>query len=368
MEKFQKKLIIFMPSMDGGGVEKNIVLITNYLSNHIKKIKLITFDDRFNKKFSKKINIINYRKNTDKKFSKYFKYFICLLILSKEILTDRKSLVISFQANIYAIILSKFLRYKIIIRSNSSPTGWTNNKFKNYIFKKFFKIPKAIIVNSYDFKKEIDKKFNIKTKVIYNPLNQLEIKKRSRDKVTLNFFKKKKTLKLINVARFTDQKDQITLLKAFLNINKVIDAELLLIGYGVNKNKLIKYIQINNLNKKIKILPYQENPYKFIQKCNIFILSSTYEGLPNVLLEAMTLKKFIISTNCPTGPREILNNGKYGLLYKIGNHKDLFRKIMSYKKNKSKYKGYIKDGYRSLERFNFNENCKKYFDLIQKNL
>ena len=53
MEKFQKKLIIFMPSMDGGGVEKNIVLIANYLSNHIKKIKLITFDDRFNKKLSK---------------------------------------------------------------------------------------------------------------------------------------------------------------------------------------------------------------------------------------------------------------------------------------------------------------------------
>ena len=194
MEKFQKKLIIFMPSMDGGGVEKNIVLIANYLSNHIKKIKLITFDDRFNKKFSKKINIVNYRKNTNKKFSKYFKYFICLLILSKEILTDRNSLVISFQANIYTIILSIFLRYKIIIRSNSSPTGWTNNKFKNYIFKKFFKIPEAIIVNSYDFKKEIDKKFNIKTKVIYNPLNQFEIKKRSRDKVTLNFFKKKKKL------------------------------------------------------------------------------------------------------------------------------------------------------------------------------
>ena len=175
-------------------------------------------------------------------------------------------------------------------------------------------------------------------------------------------------MKLINVARFTDQKDQITLLKAFLNINKVIDAELLLIGYGVNKNKLIKYIQINNLNKKIKILPYQENPYKFIQKCNIFILSSTYEGLPNVLLEAMTLKKFVISTNCPTGPREILNNGKYGLLYKIGDHEDLFRKVMSYKKNKSKYKDYIKDGYRSLKRFDFNENCKKYFYLIQKNL
>jgi len=366
MEKSQKRLIVFMPSMEGGGVEKNIILISNYLSNYFNNIKLITFDDNFNKKFSKKIDIVNYKKKTTKKFSKYFKYLVCLLILSKEILSNGNSLVISFQANIYTIILSKFLRYKIIVRSNSSPTGWTNNMLKNYIFKKFFKIPKGIIVNSYDFKKEIDKKFNLKTKVIYNPLNKLEIKKKSQEKTNFKFFEKKNTLKLINVARFTDQKDHITLLKAFLKVNKIIDVKLLLIGYGVNKNKLINFIKTNNLTKNVKILPYQKNPYKFIKKCDVFILSSAYEGLPNVLLESMTLKKFIISTDCPTGPREILNNGKYGLLYKVGNHDDLFKKIMNYKKNKSKYKNYIDNGYKSLERFNFNNNCKKYLNLIRK--
>ena len=85
-----------------------------------------------------------------------------MLLLSKEIFFNKNSAVLSFQANIYAIILSKLLRFEIIIRSNSSPTGWTNNKIKNYIFKNFFRTPKHIIVNSYDFKKEIDKKFNIK--------------------------------------------------------------------------------------------------------------------------------------------------------------------------------------------------------------
>ena len=368
MEKYQKRLVIFMPSMDGGGVEKNIILIANYLSNYIKDIKLITFDDRFNKNFSKKINIINYKKKTNKRFSKYFKYLVCLIILSKEILLNKKALVISFQANIYTIILSIFLRYKVIIRSNSSPTGWTNNKLKNFLFKVFFKVPETIIVNSYDFKKEIDKKFNIKTKVIYNPLNILEIKKRSKDKINFKFFETKDTLKLINVARFTDQKDQMTLLKAFLEVNKIVNAKLLLIGYGVNKDKLVNFIKINNLTKKVKILPYQENPYNFIKKCDLFILSSTYEGLPNVLLEAMTLKKFIISSDCPTGPREILNHGKYGLLYKVGNHDDLFRKIVKYKKNRAKYKRYINIGYNSLERFDFNNNCKKYLDLIRQNI
>ena len=62
------------------------------------------------------------------------------------------------------------------------------------------------------------------------------------------------------------------------------------------------------------MINYQDNPYKFIDKTDILVLTSIYEGLPNVLLEALTLKKFIISSDCPAGPREILENGKHGFL------------------------------------------------------
>ena len=104
-------------------------------------------------------------------------------------------------------------------------------------------------------------------------------------------------------------------------------------GYG-----FIKYINEKyNLKKNIKILNYQNNPYKYIRNCDIFILTSKFEGLPNVLLEAAVLKKFIISTNCPTGPREILSNGKGGELVKIGNFKSISEKIISYSKNKNKF-------------------------------
>ena len=71
------------------------------------------------------------------------------------------------------------------------------------------------------------------------------------------------------------------------------------------------------LNEKVKILPFQKNPYNLINSSDIFILTSIYEGLPNVLLEAQVLKKFIISTDCPTGPREILLNGNAGYLFKM---------------------------------------------------
>ena len=60
-----------------------------------------------------------------------------------------------------------------------------------------------------------------------------------------------------------------------------------------------------------------DNPFPIIKKADLFVLSSKYEGLPNVLLEAATLKKFIISSNCPTGPKEILMNGKGGFILKL---------------------------------------------------
>ena len=86
--------------------------------------------------------------------------------------------------------------------------------------------------------------------------------------------------------------------------------------------------------------------------------------MPNVLLEAITLKKFIISSNCPTGPREILLNGKGGSLFPIGDAKNLARKIMLYNTNKKKFNRQISMSYKNLNRFDFLVNLQKYQDLV----
>jgi len=366
MEKPQKKLILFMPSMDGGGVEKNLVLISNYLSKYIKNILLITYGRKFNTKFNKNINIINAGKNYKKNANKYYKYYVCLKILFQEALKKPRISVFAFQANIYCIILSIILDFKLIVRSNSSPSGWSKSYIKNTIFKILLKYPKFIIVNSYHFKNELKKKFNISSNVIYNPLNKKEILKKSNSKFKLDFFSSKNDLKIINISRFTDQKDHLTLLKGFKIINTKINSKLLIIGYGPNKSLIKEYIRKNKLNKIVKIIKYQDNPYKFLKKADLFILTSLYEGLPNVILEAMFLKKFVISSNCPTGPKEILNNEKYGFLFKMKNHEELAKKIYLYKKNRNIYKKKINLGFKSLYRFDFENNCKKYLLLVKK--
>lgn len=355
-----------MPSIDGGGVEKNLIIIANFLAQKIRNISLITYNDSFNKYFDKKIKIINVVKKNKNSVNKYVKYIYCLLILIKISIANKKIVVFSFQANIYCAILSILFKFKLISRSNSSPSGWAHNFLKKKIFSFFFKFSENIIVNSYEFKKELFDEFNLRSSVIYNPLNLNEIKRKSKINLDFNFFKKKNILKIINVARFTKQKDHITLLKSFKTISKIIDSRLLLIGYGSEKENIINFLKENNIYSKVKILNFQNNPYKYISKSDIFILSSKFEGLPNVLLEALSLKKFVISSNCPTGPSEILKNGKYGFLFKVGNHVDLSKKIIKYSKSMKKYNKMAVMGYKSLDRFDYNYNCNKYLNIVQK--
>ena len=97
-------------------------------------------------------------------------------------------------------------------------------------------------------------------------------------------------------------------------------------------------------------------------------MSSIYEGLPNVLLEALVLKKFIISSDCRTGPKEILNNGKGGYLFKVGDYRNLAEKIIFYNKNRKVCNSMINKSYKSLHRFDMEVNLEKYFQLVCKYL
>ena len=120
-----------MPSIEDGGVEKNLFSVVNYLSQKIKKIQIITCNNDKKKKFNKKIEFIGTKNEFWNNCNKKLKYIICLTILFKKLLFKKnKTLVFAFQANIYTIIISKLLNTKVITRSNTSPSGWSKNFIK----------------------------------------------------------------------------------------------------------------------------------------------------------------------------------------------------------------------------------------------
>jgi len=229
----KKNLLIFMPSVEDGGVLKNFFLTINYLSNKFSNIFLITADKSIKKKINHKIKLIGPDSSIWKTKSRYPKYFICILYLIMFLIVNKNTLIFAFQANLYAILIAKIFGKKIITRSNASSEGWSKNFLKKLIYKVFLRLSDQVIVNSYDFKKELDNKFKINSVVILNPLNKFEIQKKSREKLKFNFYKKSK-IKLITVGRLVDQKDQLTLLKA-TNLIKKKNIQLLIIGSGEKK-------------------------------------------------------------------------------------------------------------------------------------
>ena len=364
----KKELIIFNPSIEDGGVEKNLYLIANFLAKNLKSnISLVTSSKYKTYKFDKSIRIITPPLIDFKKFNRPVKYLVCLFLLALKILFKRDVLILSFQANIYAIIIAKIFNIKIITRSNTSPKGWSNSFFKRKVFSFFLEKADKIIVNSYYFKEQLDKEFNLNTIVILNPLNTKDIKRLSKKKIKLNFFlKKKQSLKIINIGRMTDQKDHMTLLKAFRLVCKKIEANLIILGKGKNYTKIKNFIIYNNLSSNIKLLGFKENPYPYIKLSDIFVLTSKFEGLPNVLLESIFLKTPVISTDCPTGPKEILLKGKYGKLVRVGDYKLIAKELINFKRNKKILTNKTVLGHQDLKRFDFKINCLKYLEIINK--
>lgn len=351
-----------MPSIEGGGAEKNFFLITNYLKRKSLNIDLITVSKKETSKLNKNIRLITPINNFWERLKKRnFKYFVCCILLFYYCTTNKNFVIFSFQANLYAVLIAKLFRKKIIIRTNASITGWSNSILKKLFYKRISLLADKIIVNSKELKTEYKKHFNIRPLIIYNPLNSNEIIKKSKKKISFKFFLKN-TINFINVGRLVDQKDQMTLIKAFhlISLKNKFNYRLLILGSGNNKNKLNYFIKENKLNKNILIKNRVTNPYPFINKSDCVIQTSIFEGLPNVLLEGLVLKKFIISSDCPTGPKEILKNVSNSLLFKTGKIDDLYYKIIQYYKNKKKFK--LKKY--SLKNFNYKDNLKKYYSLI----
>ena len=120
------------------------------------------------------------------------------------------------------------------------------------------------------------------------------------------------------------------------------------------------------LKKFVKLVGFKNQAEKYISQSDVFVLSSKFEGLPNVLIESQKYGVPIISSNCPTGPSEILMNGKLGELFPVGNYSILAKKLVFFSKNKKILKSKSLKAKRYLKRFDPVINSKKYSKLILK--
>jgi len=340
-------LFFLINSLAGGGAENVLIRILPFL----KPQKIFLIEKEIKYQVDEKL-IESLSSHTQKTNPILKTLFIPIYSfkLSKKI--NKNSVVLSFleRANFANILAKSFSHHKAIISVHMNILEGNKGLriFNRLLIKIFYPRADLIIAVSEGVKTSL-KKIGIpeeKIKVIYNPFPIQEIKENSKESLE-KYDKLFKFPIIINVGRLTKQKGQWHLIRILKELKKYFSTfKIVILGDGELKDYLINLSKSlglktfvwdkNNfsLDFDIYFLGFQKNPYKFIKKSKIFVLSSLWEGFSNVLIESLACETPIISTDCKSGPREILapetdfnyqaskpEFGKYGILMPVFDNK-----------------------------------------------
>lgn len=167
-----------------------------------------------------------------------------------------------------------------------------------------------------------------KTGTIHNPFDRNLIERRSRETVDMSGIPSEVPI-ILNVARLTAHKRHELLINAFAEVRKMMPSHLVIVGEGPERSRLEQLSAELNVSNHVSLLGWRDNPFAYMRHAAVFILTSNFEGFPSVLVEAMICGCPVISADCLSGPKEILENGQYGILIPVGDQHAITRALLS---------------------------------------
>ena len=200
-----------------------------------------------------------------------------------------------------------------------------------------------------------------KVRVIYNPVVTPDLFARAEAPLEHPWFSLGAPPVILGVGRLAKQKDFPTLIRAFARVRQVRPARLLILGEGEERAALERLVREEGLEKEVALPGFAENPYPFMKRAAVFVLSSRWEGLGNVLIEALALGRPVVATDCPSGPREILEDGRWGRLVPVGDDAALAEAILEALEAGQAPAGAPQ---RMVERFGLDAVVEQYLDVL----
>ena len=206
---------------------------------------------------------------------------------------------------------------------------------------------------------------SIEFQVIPNAVLDNDHITKSKESVDHKWYNNDKFFVITAVGRLTNQKDFVNLINAFeLIVHSSNSVRLVIIGDGEQKNILKSLVRNLNLESKVEFLGFQSNPYKFMKASNLFVMSSKWEGPGHVLIEALGLGCPVITTDCPIGPADSIQNGEFGELVEVGYTKALSESILYAYKNQSGMLEKVKKSENYMKKFYTDNVVNEYKKLL----
>lgn len=334
-------LSIFLPSLAGGGAERVMTILVNQLSQRGYNVNLILACARgsYLEDVHHDIEIIDLKAaGVTTALPDLVKY----LNHSK----PKTLLTAMNHCNVIASLATLLSKSKTRLVLSERLHFGAHLKQTNSLKEKIVKIlmhwlyPKAdkVICVSKEIEKYLISNYKInpnKVITIYNPVVDLDLINASKKQIDHNWVTKKDIRLIVTAGRLNIQKNHALLLHAFKTVLESTNARLIIFGEGELRAELEQTARMLEIQDNVLLPGFEKNIFAYFNKADLFVLSSDYEGLPGVVIQAMACGLPIVSTDCPSGPAEILENGKWGKLVPTGDSDALAKAMIATLNTKS---------------------------------
>lgn len=361
-----KRIAFFLPNLHGGGAQRVAINLLKGMSEKDIPLDLdlvlAEAEGPYLNQVPDRVRIVNLATGRVLK---------AILPLSSYLRKNRPSALLSHlnHVNVVALLARNLANTntRLVVVEHNTLSAVKGNlirgRFVPPLMKLLYPSADAVVGVSKGVSQDLECKLSLakgKVVTIYNPVVDIELLAKAKVFPDHPWFQQAEQPVFLAVGRLSMQKDFLTLIKAFALLRKQIIARLIILGEGELRTELEETINNLGISEDVSLPGFVENPYAYMSKATAFILSSRWEGLPTVLIEAMACGCPVISTDCPSGPREILEDGQFYPLVPIGDVESLSQAMLKVIQQPLSRNIFIK---RSMN-FSFEKAVSKYLDVL----
>lgn len=326
-----ERVALYAPSMRGGGAERVMLDLANDFADRGLEVDLVLVNAEgpYLKNVSPRVRLV------DLKASRSLK---SLPGLVRYLRRERPAALLATigQTNLLAVAAKRLagVPVRVVVResnvvlpSKAARPGGVGR----FLTRQLYLRADAIVTPSRGVAENLCERLRLppeRVTVIYSPVISPELLRKGELPLTHEWFGAADPV-ILAVGRLTQQKNFASLIRAFAQVRACRPAKLLILGEGEERQRLTELIDELDLREDVALPGFVDNPFPYMRHANVFVLSSLWEGLPNVLIQALALGAPVVATNCRSGSDEILEGGKYGPLVPVDDDKRLAEALSS---------------------------------------